>query len=135
MLRARTTEDAALQTFWTTTHSKQCAFCHQSVNLCIHLNLESQEGVLSLKTWDTLFFKFFSLKNCCLQTTYIELINSVINIAFASFLPVWKWRSEAGKGGQGVQVPGGRGMCGHFVSGTQPSLPGVTSAPPGSSPL
>lgn len=45
-----------------------------------------------------------------MQTTYIELINRVMNIAFASFLPVWKWRSEAGKGGQGVQAPGG-GEC------------------------
>lgn len=59
MLRARTMEDAALQTFWTTIHSKQCAFCHQSVTSVYNLNLESQEGVLSLKSWDTLFFKIF----------------------------------------------------------------------------
>uniref|UniRef100_A0A8C6H2V6 6-phosphogluconolactonase n=1 Tax=Mus spicilegus TaxID=10103 RepID=A0A8C6H2V6_MUSSI len=36
-------------------------------HLCTNL---SQEGALSLKTWDTLYFlKKFSLKNCCLQTT------------------------------------------------------------------
>lgn len=48
-------------------------------HLCINLSLESQEGFLSLKTF--FFKKFFSLKNCCLQTIYIELLNTVENTA------------------------------------------------------
>lgn len=55
MFTARTTEDAALQT-WTIIRGQQCVSRHQS-HLCINLNLESQE-VLSLKTWDTLYFFF-----------------------------------------------------------------------------
>lgn len=94
-------------------------------HLCINLSLESQEGFLSLKT----FFlkKFFSLKNCCLQTIYIELLNTVENTA--SCLSE-SGGSEAGKSGQGVQVPEGMGTCGRFVSGTQPSLPEGTSGLP-----
>lgn len=60
MLRARTTEDAALQSFWTSIHGEQCALCHQS-HLCMNLNLEPQAGVLSLKTWDTFYFSFKKL--------------------------------------------------------------------------
>lgn len=80
MLRVRTTEDAALQTFWSIIHGTPCALHHQSVTSV------SQEGFLGLKT----FFlkKNFSLKNCCLQTTYIELLNTVENTAFANLLPV-----------------------------------------------
>lgn len=52
MLRVRTTEAAALQTLWSIIHGKQ------SHTLC----LESQEGVLSLRTWDTLNFLFFIKK-------------------------------------------------------------------------
>lgn len=48
-------------------------------HVCINLSLESQEEFLGLKT----FFlkKFFSLKNCCLQTIYIELLNTMENTA------------------------------------------------------
>lgn len=44
------------------------------------------------------------------------------NPAFASFLPVRKWRSEVGRRRAHGQVPGERGTYGYFVSGTQPFL-------------
>lgn len=45
MLRVRTTEDAALQTFWSIIHGTPCALHHQSVTSV------SQEGFLGLKTF------------------------------------------------------------------------------------
>lgn len=56
MLRARTTEDAALQTFQTIIHGTPCAYTTNQSHLCVTLSLESQEGFLGLKTF---FFFFF----------------------------------------------------------------------------
>lgn len=91
-------------------------------HLCINLSLESQEGFLSLKT----FFlkKNFFIKNCCLQTIYIELLNTVENTASCL---VESGGSEAGKSGQGVQVPEGMGTCGALCLGD--SLPSLKALP------
>lgn len=74
LLMFRTTKAAAAQTSWTIIHGQQCALPHQPVTYVYKCVLSLREGVLSLKTWDTLFFIFHFKKKCCLQTTYVELI-------------------------------------------------------------